>query len=63
MYTCSKIRVIRVYHNTSNTIISSETVENDREEIPYPIAIAIIETASAVFKPNDEYEILLFYLL
>ncbi|XP_063686778.1 uncharacterized protein LOC134820355 isoform X39 [Bolinopsis microptera] len=31
-----------------------ETVENDREEIPYPIAIAIIETASAVFKPNDE---------
>ena len=23
--------------------------------MPYPIAIAIIETASAVFKPNDEY--------
>ncbi|KAL5250703.1 hypothetical protein ACHWQZ_G016438 [Mnemiopsis leidyi] len=31
-----------------------DTAENDREEIPYPIAIAIIETASAVFKPNNE---------
>ena len=38
---------------TETSVPFTETVESEREEMVYPIAIAIIETSNAIFKSEE----------
>ena len=46
--------------STENVVFSSNpecTADDDRSELKYPIAIAIIETSHACFKADKTYDI------